>query len=324
MPQSKVLVTGKAPDQVIKKLQEVFDVTYPQNKQFSRAEVLQMLPEYDGVLLAGLKGDRELIDAGANLKIIATVGVGFDHIDIDYAQKKGIVVANTPQAVRMPTAEMAIALMLASVRRLHVYDQDLRAGNWPDLGEPRNMGMSLAGKTLGIYGMGRIGSTVGQFAQLLGMKVIYNNRHQLSSAEEQKLNVNYADFSTLIKNSDVITLHAPLTPQTEGVFNSSVFNEMKPTAYIINTARGKLINQADLITALENKTIAGAGLDVFAEEPEVPAALGALDNVVLTPHAGTATLEARTAIANEASENIIALLRDGHAKNMVNQVAQYL
>ncbi|WEV71070.1 NAD(P)-dependent oxidoreductase [Lactobacillus sp. ESL0785] len=324
MQRSKVLVTGKVPEQVIKKLQEVFDVTYPQNRRFSRVEVLQMLPEYDGVLLVGLKGDRELIDAGSNLKIIATVGVGFDHIDIDYAQKKGIVVANTPQAVRLPTAEMAIALMLAVVRRLHVYDQDLRAGNWPDLSESQNMGMSLAGKTLGIYGMGRIGSTVGQFAQLLGMKVIYNKRHPLSSTEEQKLNVKYADFSTLIKDSDVITLHAPLTPQTEGVFDSSVFNKMKSTAYIINTARGKLINQTDLITALENKTIAGAGLDVFAEEPEVPEALGALDNVVLTPHAGTATLEARTAIANEASENIIALLRDGHAKNMVNQVAQYL
>lgn len=321
---TKVLVTGKAPEQGIKKLREVFDVTYPQDKQFSRAEVLQMLPEYDGVLLVGLKGDRELIDAGSNLKIIATSGVGFDHVDIDYAQEKGIVVANTPQAVRLPTAEMTIALLLAAVRRLHVYDQDLRAGNWPDLGEVQNMGMSLDGKTLGIYGMGRIGSTVGQFAQLLGMKVIYNKRHPLSTAEEQKLNVSYADFSTLIKDSDVITLHAPLTPQTKEVFNSSVFNEMKPTAYIINTARGQLINQDDLITALKNKTIAGAGLDVFAQEPEVPEALCALDNVVLTPHAGTATLEARTAIANEASENLIALLRDGRAKNMVNQVAQYL
>ncbi|MDF7669150.1 NAD(P)-dependent oxidoreductase [Lactobacillus sp. ESL0703] len=324
MTKAKVLVTGKAPEQGIKNLREVFDVTYPQDKQFSRAEVLQMLPEYDGVLLVGLKGDRELIDAGSNLKIIATSGVGFDHVDIAYAQAKGIVVANTPQAVRLPTAEMTIALLLAAVRRLHVYDQDLRAGNWPDLGEMQNMGMSLAGKTLGIYGMGRIGSTVGQFAQLLGMKVIYNKRHRLSSAEEKKLNVNYADFSTLIKAADVITLHAPLTPQTKGVFNSSVFNEMKPTAYIINTARGKLINQADLITALKNKTIAGAGLDVFAEEPEVPEALRALDNVVLTPHAGTATLEARTAIAEEASANIISLLRDGQAKNMVNQVAQYL
>ncbi|WEV38861.1 NAD(P)-dependent oxidoreductase [Lactobacillus sp. ESL0680] len=321
---TKVLVTGKAPEQGIKKLREVFDVTYPQDKQFSRAEVLQMLPEYDGVLLVGLKGDRELIDAGSNLKIIATSGVGFDHVDIAYAQAKGIVVANTPQAVRLPTAEMTIVLLLAAVRRLHVYDQDLRAGNWPDLGEVQNMGMSLDGKTLGIYGMGRIGSTVGQFAQLLGMKVIYNKRHPLSTAEEQKLNVSYADFSTLIKDSDVITLHAPLTPQTKEVFNSSVFNEMKPTAYIINTARGQLINQDDLITALKNKTIAGAGLDVFAQEPEVPEALCALDNVVLTPHAGTATLEARTAIANEASENLIALLRDGRAKNMVNQVAQYL
>ncbi|WEV37182.1 NAD(P)-dependent oxidoreductase [Lactobacillus sp. ESL0677] len=320
----KILVTGQAPRPGIKKLQAEFDVTYPLDKPFSRRKVLQMLPEYDGLLLMGLKGDRELIDAGTNLKIIATSGVGFDHIDIDYAQAKGIVVANTPQAVRMPTAEMTIALLLATVRKLHVYDQNLRSGNWLDVGQPRNMGMSLEGKTLGIYGMGRIGSTVGQFAQVLGMNVIYNKRHRLSPAREQELNVKYADFSTLIKNADVITLHAPLTPQTAGVFDSSVFNQMKRTAYIINTARGKLINQADLITALKNKTIAGAGLDVFETEPEVPEDLRALDNVVLSPHAGTATLEARTAIAREASANLVALLRDGQAKNMVNQVAQYL
>ena len=204
---------------------------------------------------------------------------------------------------------MTFALLLATVRRLHFYDKNIRQGKWVNVSKPENMGTGLQGKTLGIYGMGRIGSEVAKYAQVFGMKVIYHNRHQLASEVEKAEHVSYVDFDTLVKTSDVITLHAPALPSTTGVFNSKTFKQMKKTAYIINAARGQLINQNDLISALKNGEVAGAGLDVYETEPYVPQALCELDNVVLAPHAGTGTLEARTETAKEASRNLISYLR---------------
>jgi D-3-phosphoglycerate dehydrogenase len=318
MKKAKVLVTGIIPEAGLSELKKNFDVTYDPEKE-TRSWVLEHLSEYDGLLIMGMKGDRELIDAGTNLKIITANGVGFDHIDIEYAKSKGIVVSNCPQGVRVPTAEMTFTLLLATVRHLHFYDKVVRSGNWIDVSEPQYMGMSLQDKILGVYGMGRIGSQVAKFAQVFGMKVIYNDAHRLDSDLEQQLDVKYVDFDTLVKTADVITLHAPALPSTEGIFNADIFDKMKDTAYIINAARGVLIKQDDLIEALKNGKIAGAGLDVFETEPNIPEALRDLDNVVMTPHAGTGTLEARTAIAAEASQNLISYLRDNQPRNQVNK-----
>lgn len=318
MSKAKVLVTGIIPEQGLKELKETFDVFYDPEIE-TRDWILKHLKEYDGLLLMGTKADKELIDAGSNLKIITANGVGFDHIDIDYAKSKGIVVSNCPTGVRVPTAEMTFALILATVRRLYLYDKIVRSGNWVDVSEQQYMGMSLQGKTLGVYGMGRIGSEVAKFCQALGMNVIYNDPHRLDEELEQKLGVKYVDFDTLIKEADVITLHAPALPSTTGVFNSEVFDKMKDTAYIVNAARGVLIKQADLIDALKNGKIAGAGLDVFETEPNIPEELRKLDNVIMSPHAGTGTLEARTAIAEEASKNLISYLKDGEPLNQVNK-----
>lgn len=318
MSKAKVLVTGIIPEQGLKELKETFDVFYDPEIE-TRDWILKHLKEYDGLLLMGTKADKELIDAGSNLKIITANGVGFDHIDIDYAKSKGIVVSNCPTGVRVPTAEMTFALILATVRRLYLYDKIVRSGNWVDVSEQQYMGMSLQGKTLGVYGMGRIGSEVAKFCQALGMNVIYNDPHRLDEELEQKLGVKYVDFDTLIKEADVITLHAPALPSTTGVFNSEVFDKMKDTAYIVNAARGVLIKQADLIDALKNGKIAGAGLDVFETEPNIPEELRKLDNVIMSPHAGTGTLEARTAIAEEASKNLISCLKDGKPLNQVNK-----
>ena len=318
MSKIKILVTGIVPDAGLTELKKNFTVTC-KPETVGRAWVLAHLAEYDGLILAGMKGDRELIDAGTNLKIITANGVGFDHIDIDYAKQKGIVVANCPKSVLIPTAEMTFALILATVRRLHFYDKTIRQGKWVNVSQPENMGTGLQGKTLGIYGMGRIGSQVAKYAQVFGMKVIYHNRHRLSSAEEAKKNVHYVDFDTLVKTADVITLHAPATPSTTGVFDAQVFKQMKKTAYIINVARGKLIKRNDLIAALQNGDIAGAGLDVYETEPEVPQALCELNNVILSPHAGSGTLSARTNIAAEASQNLISYLRDHKPLNQVNK-----
>lgn len=317
MSKEKVLVTGIIPEGGLTELRKNFDVTYEPEKE-TREWVLEHLHEYEGLLIMGLKGDRELIDAGANLKIITANGVGFDHIDIDYAKQKGIVVANCPQGVRVPTAEMTFTLLLAAVRHLHFYDKVVRSGKWIDVSEPEYMGMSLQGKTLGVYGMGRIGSEVAKFSQVFGMKVIYNDAHRLDSDLESKLDLKFVDFDTLVKTSDVITLHAPALPSTTGIFNAAVFKQMKDSAYIINAARGQLIKQNDLIDALKNGEIAGAGLDVYETEPNIPQSLRDMDNVVLSPHAGTGTMEARTAIAVEASQNLISYLRDHKPLNQVN------
>lgn len=318
MSKAKVLVTGIIPEGELVELRKNFDVTY-EPEQESREWILANLAEFDGLLLMGTKADRELIDAGKNLKIIAVNAVGFDHVDIEYAKEKGIVVANCPAGVRVPTAEMTFALLLATVRRLSFYDKVVRAGKWIDVSEQQYMGMSLQGKTLGIYGMGRIGSEVGRFCQALGMDVIYNDVRRLDEDLEQQLNVKYVDFDTLVKTSDVITLHAPALPSTVGIFNADTFAEMKDTAYLVNAARGVLVKEDDLVEALEQGKIAGAGLDVFENEPNVSAKLRALDNVIMSPHAGTGTLDARVAIAAEASENIISLLKYGVAKNQVNK-----
>ena len=318
MSKAKILVTGIIPEQGLTELNETFDVFYDPEVE-TREWILEHLSEYDGLLLMGTKADKELIDAGSNLKIITANGVGFDHIDIEYAKSKGIVVSNCPTGVRVPTAEMTIALILATVRRLYMYDKIVRDGNWVDVSEEKYMGMSLQGKTLGVFGFGRIGSEVAKFAQALGMKVIYNNPTPLDAELEAKLDVKFADFDTMVQEADVITLHAPALPSTTGVFNADVFKKMKKTAYIVNAARGVLIKQDDLIDALKNGEIAGAGLDVFETEPIVPAELRELDNVIMSPHAGTGTLEARTAIAKEASKNLISFLQDGQALNQVNK-----
>ncbi|MDQ2152642.1 NAD(P)-dependent oxidoreductase [Limosilactobacillus fermentum] len=318
MSKAKILVTGIIPEQGLTELKETFDVFYDPEIE-TREWILEHLSEYDGLLLMGTKADKELIDAGSNLKIITANGVGFDHIDIEYAKSKGIVVSNCPTGVRVPTAEMTIALILATVRRLYMYDKIVRDGNWVDVSEEKYMGMSLQGKTLGVFGFGRIGSEVAKFAQALGMKVIYNDPTPLDAELEAKLDVKFADFDTMVQEADVITLHAPALPSTTGIFNADVFKKMKKTAYIVNAARGVLIKQDDLIDALKNGEIAGAGLDVFETEPGVPAELRELDNVIMSPHAGTGTLEARTAIAKEASKNLISFLQDGQALNQVNK-----
>lgn len=316
MSKLKILVTGLVPDAGLAALKRDFVVDHQPDA--TREWILAHLGGYDGLVLAGTQADRELIDAGMKLKIITTFGVGYDHVDIDYAKQRGIVVANCPTSVRVPTAEMTLALMLATVRRLHFYDHEMRQGTWVNVSQPANMGTSLQGKTLGVYGMGRIGAAVARFGRMLGMRVIYHNRHRVAPELEQELGARYVDFATLVKTADVLTLHAPALPSTRGVFNAAVFAQMKDTAYLINAARGALVDQEDLAAALRDHQIAGAGLDVFVDEPAIPTALTKLNNVVLSPHAGTGTKEARLAIAREAANNLIAYLRDGRAVNQVN------
>ncbi|HGD6132228.1 TPA: NAD(P)-dependent oxidoreductase [Streptococcus agalactiae] len=318
MDKKKILVTGIVPKEGLRKLMDRFDVTYSEDRPFSRDYVLEHLSEYDGWLLMGPKGDKEMIDAGENLQIISLNAVGFDHVDTAYAKEKGIVVSNSPQAVRVPTAEMTFALILAASKRLAFYDSIVRSGEWIDPSEQRYQGLTLQGSTLGIYGMGRIGLTVANFAKAFGMTVVYNDVYRLPEDKEKELGVTYLEFDQLIETADVITIHAPALPSTIHKFNKDVFAKMKNRSYLINAARGPIVSEEALIEALKEGEIAGAGLDVFENEPQVSEGLRSLDNVIMSPHAGTGTIEGRRTLAEEAADNIIAFF-DGKPQNIVNK-----
>ncbi|HGI3470319.1 TPA: NAD(P)-dependent oxidoreductase, partial [Streptococcus agalactiae] len=235
-----------------------------------------------------------------------------------YAKEKGIIVSNSPQAVRVPTAEMTFALILAASKRLAFYDSIVRSGEWIDPSEQRYQGLTLQGSTLGIYGMGRIGLTVANFAKAFGMTVVYNDVYRLPEDKEKELGVTYLEFDQLIKTADVITIHAPALPSTIHKFNKDVFAKMKNRSYLINAARGPIVSEEALIEALKEGEIAGAGLDVFENEPQVSEGLRSLDNVIMSPHAGTGTIEGRRTLAEEAADNIIAFF-DGKPQNIVNK-----
>ena len=316
MAKEKVLVTGIVPKEGLTELMEKFDVTYSE-EPFTREYVLENLHKYDALLLMGQKADKELIEAGENLKLISLNAVGFDHVDIEFAKSKGIVVENSPQAVRVPTAEMTFALLLAATKRLAFYDKIVRTGNWIDPSERKYQGLTLEGATLGVYGFGRIGQTVAKLAQSFGMKVLYHDTFRLGEEKEKELNVKYVEFDELLANSDVITIHAPGLPATKGKFNKEAFKKMKNRSYLVNAARGPIVVEADLVEALKTGEIAGAGLDVFEFEPKVSEELRALDSVIMAPHAGTGTVEGRITLAKEAAENIIEFLA-GNLRNVVN------
>ncbi|MDF7641026.1 NAD(P)-dependent oxidoreductase [Bifidobacterium sp. ESL0784] len=314
----KILVTGIVPREGLDKLFDRFDVTYSADKPFTRDFVLEHGHEYDGMILMAQKGDRELLDACNNLKVISLNGVGYDHVDVAYAKQKGIVVSNSPREVRIPTAEFTMALILAAVKRLHFYDGIVRRGDWIDPSERKYQGRTLNGLTLGVFGMGRIGKTVAKYAQAFGMKVIYNNDCPLGEDFDRENNCEYVSFDDLLKRSDVVTIHAPELPSTHGLFDAEAFARMKNDAYLINAARGPIVQEQALVDALESGQIAGAGLDVFEFEPKVSEKLRSLPNVMLSPHAGTGTIEARIGLAAEATDNLISFF-DGKPINVVNK-----
>lgn len=317
MTKKKVLVTGIVPKEGLQKLMAQCEVTYSEDTPFSREYVLEHLKDYDAWLLMGQKGDREMIDAAQNLQLISLNAVGYDHVDIAYAKEKGITVSNSPQAVRVPTAEMTITLMMAAAKRLAFYDKVVRQGEWLDPSERRFQGMTLQEATLGIYGMGRIGFTVAEFAKALGMKVVYNDLYRLPQEREEELGVHFLDFDQLISQADVVSIHAPYLPSTHHQFNKDVFRAMKNRSYLVNAARGPIVSEEDLVWALKEGQIAGAGLDVFEFEPAVSEELRQLDNVIMSPHAGTGTIEGRITLAEEAANNILSFF-DGKPINVVN------
>lgn len=254
--------------------------------------------------------DVDVINAGTKLKAISTYSVGYDHIDIKTATSRGITVGYTPEVLTRATADMTMALMLSLFRRIPEGNQIIRNNKWNTIFGPHDfLGTDLYQKTLGIFGMGRIGKAVAKRAGGFEMKVIYHNRTRLSTKEEKKLGVKYVSLDNLFRTSDVVSIHSPHTPQTHEIVNLKLLKKMKRTSFLINTARGKIINEKDLAIALQRKIIAGAGLDVFQKEPiNYKHLIVKTDNSILTPHIGSATIETRKEMAEIAVKNLVLSL----------------
>lgn len=316
----RILSAYRLRDEGLKELEGKYEIVLPKEKShFSKEEVLELIPDAEVFIPAfNFYTDKEIMDRGTKLELIANYGVGYNNIDVDYATKKGIVVTNIPNSVTEPTAEFAFGLLLATARRIAYYDRKIRTPEGVSWGMYGEAGLPVFGKTLGIIGMGRIGQALARRAVASGMKIIYHNRHRLDEAIEKLYDAVYVSFETLLKEADFVSLNAPSTPETIHLIGERELNMMKPTAVFINTARGNMVDEKALAKALKEGKIWGAGLDVFENEPHVLPELLELDNVVLTPHAASKTLEYRHNMAVEMVRNIIGFYEGTYPVSRVN------
>ncbi|MEN6484511.1 MAG: D-glycerate dehydrogenase [Syntrophobacteraceae bacterium] len=315
-----VLITALLPDEVVSLIRQEHRVEMNgELRPMEREKLLRGLEGKDGLLCSITdRIDGELLDRAPGLKIIANYGVGFDHIDLEAVTRKGIPVTNTPGVLTDATADIAFALILATARRMVEGDRIARAGRFRFWSPLNFLGQQVSGKTLGIVGFGRIGRALAKRAAGFDMRVIYHSRTRLDLSEELKLNVDYASFEDLLRAADFVSVHVPLTSQTRHLVGARELKLMKPSAYLVNTARGPVVDEAALVEALRNGTIRGAGLDVYENEPDLAPGLAELDNAVLLPHVGSATIETRTRMAHMAAENLLAGLRGEKPPNCLN------
>ena len=315
----KVLITYNLFREGFEKLAAEFDLIFPVEKVFSKEELFVHIKDCDALLsMFNLPVNKELIDAGKNLKIIANYGVGYNNIDINYASQKGIVVTNTPDPVIEPTAELAFALMAAVARRIPECDRKLRQKDAIKWGTLENLGVGLYGKTLGIIGMGRIGQAIARRALAFGMKIFYHNRNRLNLETEQTYKATYLSFDDLLASSDYISLNMPLSDDTYHLIGENELNQMRKGTILVNTARGAVVDEKALVRSLQSGHLGGAALDVYEHEPLITPELLTMDNVVLAPHNGTATIDGRNAMSRYASENIIRFFHGEAPLSRVN------
>jgi lactate dehydrogenase-like 2-hydroxyacid dehydrogenase len=316
----KVFISGKIPSVAYETLAEQFDVKMHDDlRLLSKEEIIAGLKGNDALLcLLSDTIDADIINACPDLAIIANYGAGFNNIDVATATAKKIPVTNTPAVSTNATAELTLGLMIAIARRLVEGDAATRAGKFTGWAPLYHLGVELTGKTLGIIGMGNIGKGVAKRAKAFDMKIIYHNRSRLDEKIEQEYEVRYVSFEEIIRQSDFLSLNLSYNPSLRHMIGPKELASMKPTAYLINAARGPLVDEASLLKALQEKTIAGAALDVYEFEPQITPGLEELDNVILAPHLGNATVEARTAMAEIAANNIIAALNGNRPQTCVN------
>jgi lactate dehydrogenase-like 2-hydroxyacid dehydrogenase len=306
----RVLVTRRWPEEVERQLAERFDVVFNEGDvALGKSELSAAMREYDVICPTVTdRMDAEVIAAGDRLKLIANYGVGFEHIDVAAAKARGVAVTNTPGVLTDATADIALTLILMTARRAGEGEREVRAGRWTGWRPTHKLGSSLAGKALGLVGFGRIGIATARRAHHgFGMKIAYYGRREALPDVARELGATfYPDLKKLLAASDFVSLHIPGGKETANLIGAEALAAMKPGAYLINTARGGVVDHAALAEALRSGHLAGAGLDVFPAEPEVPEELLGLENVVLLPHLGSATRETRIAMGERALANVVA------------------
>ena len=299
-----VLVTRRIPSAVLAKLEAVCDVEMYRQGDLPHEERVSRVAGKQGLLSVVTDTiDRAVFAAGSDLKVVSTIAVGYNNIDVAGAREHNVVVTNTPDVLTEAAADLTWSLILSMTRRIVEGDRLTRRGAWKGFALDFMLGTDLRGKQLGIIGFGRIGQAVAAKAATFGMHVAFSSRTATSSPLGEVM-----PLDRLLSTSDVVTLHCPLTPETRHLINQTTLARMKRTAYLVNASRGPVVDEAALVWALENHLIAGAALDVYEREPEIHKGLFALENVVLSPHLGSSTIETRTTMIHLAVDNIIAVL----------------
>ncbi len=318
----RVLITRPIQQSVIDQVSQHCDVqVHTVDEPMPPALLASAMRDVDGVMPAGVRISKEIIDAAPRLRVVSNIAVGYDNIDVEACNRRHILVTNTAGVLTEATADLAFALLLAAGRRVVEGDRYVRGGHWKQWQWNCLWGTEMHGKTLGLYGFGRIAQATARRARGFSMRVLYYARHRVSAGVEQESAAEFVDRETLLRQSDFLSLHVPLTPETHHAIGASELALMKPSAFVINAARGPIIDEEALVQALQAGRLAGAGLDVFEHEPRVHPALIAMDNVTLAPHVGSATAETRLRMAMLASENLLAALHGKRPPNLVNPEA---
>ncbi|TRO54173.1 D-glycerate dehydrogenase [Candidatus Bathyarchaeota archaeon] len=322
MSKSKVYVTRRLFSEAIEILEKEAQVEIFESEDdpIPRELLLKKVKDIDGLLpMLTDNIDAELMDRAKKLKVVSNYAVGYNNIDVDAATSRGIMVTNTPDVLTDTTADCAFMLLMAISRRVVEVDKYMRDGKWVKAWGPRMLlGSDINGKTLGLVGIGRIGSAMVPRAKGFNMNVIYTDVAR-NPEKEKALGIKYRKFNELLREADYVSVHVPLTKETHHLISEKELKAMKPTAYLINTSRGPVVDEKALYNALKNRTIAGAALDVHEKEPvDLDDPLLTLDNVIMTPHIASATVETRVAMATRAANNLAAALRGERPRDLVN------
>lgn len=315
-----VYVTRRLPGNGLDKLRTLCNVTvYPEDRNITKAELLSVIEGQDAIIsMLSDPMDLDVIQTGHNLKVIANYAVGFNNIDVKTATSRKIAVVNTPDVLTNASADFAWALLMSAARRVVEGDQMTRSGQFVGWAPELLLGVEVYGKTLGLIGAGRIGQAVAKRAQGFAMRTLYHNRKRLPNDVEKKYALEYVDLNTLLKESDFVSLHCPLTPETKYLIGAKELAMMKPTAVLVNTARGPVVDETALVQALKQRTIYAAGLDVFEDEPALKPGLVELPNVVLAPHIASAAIETRAKMVDMVANDVLAALEGRRPLNLVN------
>lgn len=306
----RIVVTGRIPEPGLELLRSAGEVWAWDGDDPIPVDVRdeQLATADAAVTLLTDRVDGDFLDAGPGIRVVANVAVGYNNIDVDACRRRGVIATNTPGVLTDATADLAMALVLMSTRRLGEGERLVRSGEPWKWSMFMMLGTGLQGRTLGIVGMGAIGEALAARARSFGMSIVYHNRRAVAAEVEEALGARSVGLDELLAESDVVSLNCPYTPETHHLIDAAALARMRPSAFLVNTARGPIVDEAALVDALRDGTIAGAGLDVFEHEPEVHPGLLDLDNAVLVPHLGSATVETRSAMAELAARNVVEVL----------------